>query len=634
MGRYYDAIDGLRAVAVGLVLLFHAGFGFAEGGFIGVDVFFVISGFLITGIIHRDIANEKWSFSHFYLRRAARLLPALFVTLLATFVASYFILAPDDLMRLGQVGIYTAVSGSNIFFWLEAGYFEQAAASKPLLHTWSLGVEEQFYLLWPAVLFLLARSKNKNSAFIGLALLGSLSLIAALLLEGRFPQSVFFLTPFRIYQFALGGLIALGVSLSPGKIQNLLGLGAAVSLVFIAHFASGEGPYWLSAIAPAVAAALFIWSTESKVVRAIFASAPMVWMGRRSYSIYLVHWPIMVLWPMATDYELSVGEAWVAIAASVSVGALLQKCVEAPMRFKKKWTYQDRSRSLATTVGIMLVCILTGAHFWGMKGMPHRVSPEIAASIGDTNAKWDARLGALRNGVCNFSKDAPREAFDHEVCADPPPDRLSYLVIGDSYASGAYLFLKTAYPEIYFGQLTLPGCILEVPWVQAAKPKPERAWCRKFYKLAFEAAVERDFDGVVFAAAWNNFQQEDITQMIEWSRENNRGLVFLTDRPRFKERAPAFIGSAMTRRQALRNAQRLEIKHFKNRANAMEAALSGKTNVVNMYNLMCDEGCPIFDDQGNMIYLDASHLSMDGVNWLAARFQDRYPDLFSAIASK
>lgn len=634
MGKYYDAIDGLRAVAVGLVLLFHAGFGFAEGGFIGVDVFFVISGFLITGIIHRDIANEKWSFSRFYLKRAARLLPALFVTLLGTFVASYFILAPDDLMRLGQVGIYAAVSSSNIFFWLEAGYFEQAAASKPLLHTWSLGVEEQFYLLWPAVLFLLARSKNKNSAFIGLSLLGSLSLLAALLLEGKFPQSVFFLTPFRIYQFALGGLIALGVSLSPGKMQTLLGLSAAVSLIFIAHFASDEGPYWLSAIAPAMAAALFIWSAESKVVRTIFASTPMIWIGRRSYSIYLVHWPIMVLWPMATDYELSVGEAWVAIAASVGVGALLQKCVEAPMRFKPAWTYQQRARSISVTAALLLICTLSGAHFWGLNGVPGRVSPEIAASIGDTKVKWDARLSALRNGVCNISKNAPRKVFDQKVCADPPPGHPSYLVVGDSYASGAYLFLKAAYPDVYFGQLTLPGCILEVPWQRAARPKPERAWCRKFYKLAFETAIVHDFDGVVFAAAWNDFQQEDIAQMIEWARENNRELVFLTDRPRFKERAPAFIGSAMTRRQASRNAQSLEIKHFKSRADSMEAALSGKTNVINMYTLMCDEQCPIFDDQGNSIYLDASHLSMDGVKWLATRFQDRYPDLFSTMASK
>ena len=195
---YVDAIDGLRAFAVLVVLFFHAGFGWAKGGFIGVDVFFVISGFLITGQTIKAVESGTWSTRKFYGRRAQRILPTLFVTVLGTLVAGFFILSAADLANLAKSAIAAALFVPNIHFWLESGYLDQAAATKPLLHTWSLGVEEQFYLLWPFVMIELARLGRTN-LIIGCSILGLISLAAAYLIHPVDSTAVFFLSPYRVF---------------------------------------------------------------------------------------------------------------------------------------------------------------------------------------------------------------------------------------------------------------------------------------------------------------------------------------------------------------------------------------------------------------------------------------------------
>ena len=166
---YIPSIDGLRAIAVGLVLLYHAGFSSFSGGFIGVDIFFVISGFLISANILKQHKAGTFSFSAFYKRRCARLFPALLTVAFFTLIASYFIVSPDDLKRVGVSGFYSSISVSNVFFWFESDYFDRASEAKPFLHTWSLSVEEQFYLIWPTLLvvFYLIGKKHWRRARIG-----------------------------------------------------------------------------------------------------------------------------------------------------------------------------------------------------------------------------------------------------------------------------------------------------------------------------------------------------------------------------------------------------------------------------------------------------------------------------------
>ncbi len=618
-------IDGLRAVAVGLVLLFHAGFGFAEGGFIGVDVFFVISGFLITGLIARDIDNKKWSFSHFYLRRIARLTPALLVTLLATMISAYFILTPDDLARLGRSGMYAGVSVSNFFFWLEAGYFDQSASSKALLHTWSLGVEEQFYLVWPAIIFLLARWRGRIGAAIGLAILGAVSLIAAVGLNQSNPNAVFFLMPFRIYQFALGGLVALLLTLRANRKRDVSGTIALIVLLGVAFGGDEETAYWLIAVVPAIASAVFIWSVEARMVKAVFSSLPFRWVGQRSYSIYLVHWPIMVLWPMATDFDLSTQDGIIAIIASIIAGAMLHKFVEKPFRFKRDGIPAQSGRSFAFTAVLLVCCTILGAHYWGLGGMPGRIPAELRQYT-NVKEKWDERVAAVRNGVCNFSREMPNRRFDRKKCASPPGDRRAYMIIGDSYAAGASIMLPRAYQDVYFGQFSMPGCHIGAP--NALPEQPNKPWCQQYYRRAFKLARTSGFDGVVITAAWRANQTKVINELISWAKRYDLDLVLLSDRPRFRERVPVILSGAMSFEQAQSRANKAENIPFRNRAYAMSNEYGDSAKVVNMHAVMCDDYCPVFNEDREILYLDASHISMDGAKLFGRRMKAQYPDLF------
>src|SRR4051812_28515795 len=204
--HYRPDIDVLRSIAVLGVVFFHAGFHTALGGYVGVDVFFVISGYLITKKIQEEIALGDFSFRNFYENRARRLFPALFVTVLVTFLFSSLLLAADHFKLFAQSAMWTALSGSNIFFWIDSGYWATDSRLKPLLHTWSLSAEEQFYLFWPLALYFLSRYANK-SVPTGLTLAGALSLVAAAAYSKMDPDAVFFLTPFRMFEFVVGALL-------------------------------------------------------------------------------------------------------------------------------------------------------------------------------------------------------------------------------------------------------------------------------------------------------------------------------------------------------------------------------------------------------------------------------------------
>ncbi|MER9188286.1 acyltransferase family protein [Mesorhizobium australicum] len=202
-------IEGLRAVAVLSVILFHLGVTWLPGGFLGVDVFFVISGFLITTNILRDLERDRFSFKEFYLRRFLRLFPALATTALATLVASFILLPPDEVMDLARSAVAAIFSVSNIYFWSKVGYFDTAAHLKPLLHTWSLGVEERFYLIWPATLVATLRLFGPRTALWVVGCAGIASMVAALVTVGSSPSTAFYLMPFRMFEFALGIVVAL-----------------------------------------------------------------------------------------------------------------------------------------------------------------------------------------------------------------------------------------------------------------------------------------------------------------------------------------------------------------------------------------------------------------------------------------
>jgi peptidoglycan/LPS O-acetylase OafA/YrhL len=390
--NYRPDIDGLRAVAVLSVLSFHAGLPFVPGGYVGVDVFFVISGFLITSIIAREIDGGTFSFARFYARRARRILPALCVVVLATAIASTWLLLPSALAAFGRSVASVALSASNILFWYEDGYFATSSEYKPLLHTWSLSLEEQFYLLHPVLLVVAHRIRPKARVFfIAAPLAASLGLSAWC--TGRFDFA-YYLLPARAWELLLGALVAVLPNLRLGSRIVRDGVGA-VGLLLIAFSAvmftnKTEFP-GVAALLPCLGAALLIGAGGSGTHLAgrLLSLSPFVRVGKLSYSLYLWHWPLLVLPKYYLVRPLTLAESLLALAVALLLAELSVHFVEAPFRRAGGGTSaRSPTRPLVASACTLAAIACAGGALSLTRGLPTRVSPEVL-SLEETQVQVD-----------------------------------------------------------------------------------------------------------------------------------------------------------------------------------------------------------------------------------------------------
>ncbi len=371
--KYISDIDGLRALAVIAVIFYHVGYKWIPGGFIGVDVFFVISGYLITKNIVFDVERKRFSFFDFYVRRARRLFPALFVMMLVTIIFAYQLFSPVDLARFGQSLLYANMSLSNFFFMSEAGYFDAGSGMKPLLHTWSLSVEEQFYLIWPFVLVGLLWFRNKRYLLIFLLLSTIISVYASFLVTEKNPSVSFFMLPFRTFEFSIGALVIWAELFKFRQkylydLLTIFGLGLILySLLVFTHTMQFPG---YIALVPSIGAGLVIYASRFSATGALLRHKIPVGIGLISYSIYLVHWPFIVFYKYWKFGALTYLEQMMLIVFSFILGFILWKYVEKPWRLKKA----DDSKTHFTFIvpGLMLIIAFIAANIWGHKGFPDR----------------------------------------------------------------------------------------------------------------------------------------------------------------------------------------------------------------------------------------------------------------------
>ncbi len=623
--NFIAPIESLRALAVALVVLFHLELNLFEGGFIGVDIFFVISGFLITRNLVGETLAGKFSFYRFYTRRAARLLPALFTVTLLTLAAAYLILAPADLENLGHSSIYAALSLSNIFFLLDSGYFDINSQLKPLLHTWSLSVEEQFYLLWPLVIFLTVQRLGSARLKHMVLAIGGLSLLAALYYAKRQPEAVFFLTPFRAYQFAFGAIIALLPAPAPGNFQRLTSGASILALLLLTYVINHSSYYLVSAVAPAACTALFIWACQSSPdSHSLFARATQ-WVGRRSYSIYLVHWPLIVLWKIATDYSLSTADVIVLLTLSVAAGALLHETVEKKFRFHSGRSNHFKANILAGTFASMLAICFVGAHYWGMDGLKDRIPQEIQALSQGLDKEWKTRQAALRTGQCNLTLNTfTFKTYKPEICSNPPQNKKSYLIVGDSYASDAYLVFSKAYPDLYFGQLTIPGCLLQLSENIENSKHPE---CMLLYKYALEELANKEsYDGVIVSSNWTHEKYENIENIYNFLKSKNIDTYIIGQRIKFQNTLPSILSTSTSLELGVKRANHLIRKHDFIVNENIRRRVAGKLNFIDFIKLQCPDQCDIIKNN-KVLYLDDSHLSMAGAQLISSRIRAQFPKL-------
>lgn len=358
---YRIEIDGLRAVAVLAVLAFHADLPGFDGGFVGVDVFFVISGFLITRMVVTELEQANFSLVRFYARRVRRLGPALMVTVAATLAAGLLLASPTQLLRVAHSALHALASTANLHFWTAAGYFDAEADFKPLLHMWSLSVEEQFYLFWPLLLLGAKRWAGQRGLWSLVALTGAGSLGACVHWLAQDEAAAFFLAPLRAFELAIGALTFLLEPHSPrrGWLRELLttvGLGAIALAVFTyTRYSSFPG---FLALLPCFGTAMVIFGGSSTKAASGLRVPLVRHLGLISYSLYLVHWPLLSYYRSLNSRELNVGEGLLLSAASIALAELLHRYIEQPFR---KPAARVRAPWLSFPVGITASICLIGA---------------------------------------------------------------------------------------------------------------------------------------------------------------------------------------------------------------------------------------------------------------------------------
>lgn len=438
-GAYRPDIDGLRAIAVAAVVLYHALPVTLPGGFVGVDVFFVISGFLITSIIHAEMVGGRFNILTFYAKRARRIFPALVTVMLAVLVAGWFLLLPDEYAEVGKH--VAAGSGfiSNLVLLGEAGYFDATAKFKPLLHLWSLGIEEQFYLLWPLMLMIALKAKRYGNTLVGIC--GAASLIYCIALTRTHQYSAFYLPQSRFWELLAGGAVAMILASRSqraeafierrGDVLAAIGLALVVGSVLLVrenrHF---PGP---SAIYPVAGACLLIIAgARTAINRFALAARPMQFVGRISYPLYLWHWPLLSFPAIILGKEPSLGLRLLAVVASVVLAFATYRLIERPIRYRGRLAVP----AIASAIALALVGF-SGIAVMLKQGIPDR--PAIQRLEGAQALFVGPLWQFTSNDICKQRYPlAGSENYGWWFCMANKDADPTVLILGSSYANHHY----------------------------------------------------------------------------------------------------------------------------------------------------------------------------------------------------
>ncbi|WP_300019909.1 acyltransferase family protein [uncultured Roseobacter sp.] len=496
---YRPEIDGLRTIAVVPVVLYHAGVSWMSGGFVGVDVFFVISGFLITGILFQDIQRDRFSLLTFYERRIRRIFPALFTVFAVSMVLASGLLLWDEFNEFARSLFFSTFFLANHYFMGDTGYFAGAAEVKPLLHMWSLAVEEQFYIVFPVYLLIVA--KYRQSWLLPLtALLLVLSLVFCIILTGLNPDTAFYIAPTRAWELLAGALLAIlprrffATGLA-AQIIGALGLGAIFYAIL--NFDHGTVFPGSAAIVPVLGTVAIIYSSTRQVtaVGAFLSLAPMRFVGLISYSLYLWHWPLIVFYRFWRLEEPEPVEMYGIVLLSVVMATLSWHFVERPFRTRSLLA----TRKSTLTFGVVLMMVFGAvALVVDLKdGFINRYPPAVNAALSLRHDSW-------RRDNCSTLGGEGRAA--HQVCTFGPgaPD---FAVWGDSHAGALLPAFVTAAEQVSRAGASVgnSGCL---PFVGVQRRNPEFANCAEGNQLFLEYIRDTPtIEQVFLVSRWGIYAQ-------------------------------------------------------------------------------------------------------------------------------
>ncbi len=489
-------IDGLRAVAILSVLLFHASAVALPGGFVGVDIFFVISGFLISGIIFRSLAQDSFSYVDFYVRRIKRIFPALLWVLCAVWLVGRETLFTDEFELLGKHIAAGAAFISNVALWKESGYFDTAAASKPLLHLWSLGIEEQFYIVWPVIAALAWRLRIKLLYVIIVLTTASFALNVARVVAHE--SATFYLPATRAWELGVGALLAYWAVFETAKLSALVAprrnaIAAAGALLLLAALAMIDQhkvfPGWWAAL-PTVGAALLIAAgPPSWFNRVVLGNRPMVFVGLISYPLYLWHWPILSFLRVVGGQEPSAAVRVTAIIATFALAWLTYEFIEKPIRFGP----HARPRAIALLASAVAIGIV-GYLSFEQTLLPRSAGFGLEKIVAASSATMEFPAPALK-----ALDDAPSPLFEQGV------QPIKILMMGDS-------FLWHYYPRIDRLVSDEPNAARAVVFAASGGcpplprvREPHHAYCDGLVERGVAYALRPDVDSVLIAGSWQHY---------------------------------------------------------------------------------------------------------------------------------
>lgn len=607
--RHRPDIEGLRAVAVLAVLLFHLDVAGFSGGFVGVDVFFVISGYLLGGIVLREHVAGCFSLAGFFVRRAKRLVPVLLVVLAVCTAAAAILLLPAELEDYAASLIAALVFGANIYFY--QGQFEYSESGEvPLLHLWTLGVEWQFYLLLPFLLLGLLRL-GWRWMWAGLVMTALLSAAVSLAI----PQASFFLLPARIWEFLAGVLTAITtVPLLGRRVwRELLGL---VGLIMIGAAVwmfdtSDPFPGWRALIPCAGAAAIILAGQEGdSLIGRLLALPGVTYLGRISYSLYLWHWPVIVFLLLGLpatqlDWRLQLTAA----ALSLALAALSARFIEQPGRRREMSLARlalvggASAAALALAAGAMIAS----------SGWPARFSARALQHAAALDYPID---DVFRSGRCFIHHRSQR--LDETTCMLPDDGRPQVLVLGDSHAAMLAHGLRAKFPGSAISQLTAAGCR------PVTGVRPERYFfCHEMMDDAYQRRIAPGrYDLIVLAGYWEDGDLAALEASLDQFAGKQQAVLVVGPFAAFELFVPRLLAIGEEREDATLVDRFL--KADRRGLDARMAAISARRGAAYFSPLraQCDPRCEVLSLSGEPLIVDDAHLTAEASAMLAARISN------------
>lgn len=623
---YRPDIDGLRAIAVLSVIVYHIHPGLIPGGFVGVDIFFVISGYLISLYIFRELDHNRFSIAEFYRRRIKRIAPAMLAVILVTLLVTQHLFRPADAEKVAESALWSLLSMANVYFWLfeDTGYFAAASDEKPLLHLWSLGVEEQFYIVWPLLLLLIHRSGWGRQAFAGVGLAAIGSFVLGEVLFRASPSFVYYMLPTRIGELLIGAFLAQYINARGHrrvgeKVATAAGVSGLVlilaSLVLLSDRSVFPG---FRALPPTLGAALLIYAGHfgNGLPSRLLSTGPMVWVGLISYSAYLWHWPLLAVYRYGFQ-AMTLAPGVALFLATLVIAWFSYRYIETPFRHSGGTALSILLKQYVLPCSVLGVLVLTSMKIdgYGLRLFSDNYQRSLVA------LRDEIRPAHRYDYVCQSQRVTATEAND-EHCVlgtawDPSTDVILW---GDSNAAH-YIGILGSFAErsgFAFRNLQIGSC----PPIDAdpARFAPSRriADCQASSAVMLDAV--RQYKVVIISANWTDYQSRS-DRFLEVFYKTAEDLVQQGKRVILIGKAPIIGGYDRLCREKAVSYPGLdchvddvplapEVADINRQLKAFAERSDGVEYLDFNQHLCPDNICSSYDENGRLIYYDAYHLTL------------------------